>query len=219
MTMYAVRLRVALMVLLVALGGVALYIIATAGTATAHHGVHTREIHVFGDYAFNVEDERKLVGFADNVFVGRVVEQLGTNGQTHSGDTDLPHTQYSVEVLENVKGNLEGSVTVSQIGGYDPQENAVVLVKNDRLLEPGQTVLFSTRFDESNGWHVITVNGYGDERIESPQERSDLVQEFEKAKQEQIDPTGGQADPTQEQLDPTGGGADHTEGQVDDATS
>lgn len=79
------------------------------------------EAHVA--YAFDVKDEKLLVGASDNVFVGRVVEKVGVSGLDSVGvsdqlDVPIPRTQFSVAVLENVKGSLEDTVTVSQDGGY-----------------------------------------------------------------------------------------------------
>jgi len=58
------------------------------------------------DYAFEPTDERQLVGFATNVFVGRVVGKVGAEGAHVFGPQDavIPRTQFSVAVLENIKG-------------------------------------------------------------------------------------------------------------------
>ena len=64
-------------------------------------------------YAFDAVDPRELVGFATNVFVGQVVEETGSEGAplSGSGKSSLPRTQFSVEVLKNVKGNVGGPVS------------------------------------------------------------------------------------------------------------
>lgn len=151
--------------------------------------------------AFDTSDERKLVGFADNVFVGRVEERVGDEPLESQVVPDpdgpegpapsTPQTQFSVEVLDNVKGQLNGTVTVSQTGGRVPGENAVALNNDDPLLQPGQTVLFATRFDSGRGWHQITSANYGDVRLETPEERNRVVNQFEEAREKQIDPTPG----------------------------
>ncbi len=61
--------------------------------------------------------------------------------------------------------------------------------KDDPLLKPGQEVLFVTRYDERHRWHNIVASGLGDVRIESRQQREDLVREFEEAVKNQRDPT------------------------------
>ena len=148
--------------------------------------------------AFDVSDERKLVGFADNVFVGRVKDEVGIEPITGAIQPDadgpegptpsIPQTQFSVEVLDNVKGQLDGVVIVSQTGGRVPGENAVSLLERDPLLRSGETVLFATRFVSGEGWHQITTANYADIRLGGPEERARLVKRFENAKSDQIDP-------------------------------
>ncbi len=150
--------------------------------------------------AFDVSDKRKLVGFADNVFVGRVLEQVGTSSiPTSDPGPGVPRTQYSVKVLENIEGNLSGTVTVSQEGGYityvpdsGPKEGQrvreLVTFGEDPMLEPGQTYLFVTRYDERRDYYQITTPKFGDISINSEQERRALVEAFEEAAANQIKP-------------------------------
>lgn len=138
------------------------------------------------DHAFDVTDDRMLVGFADNVFVGRVTKNVGPEG---SADPGVPYTLFSVEVLENVEGNLDGEITVAQAGGYDPAAGCVMLMEGDEILKPGQEVLFVTRYDGRNRRHQITTSGYGDRRIGGRSQREALVRRFERAEKHQVDPT------------------------------
>ncbi len=140
------------------------------------------------DHAFDVTDDRLLVGFADNVFVGRVTKKAGSESSVGSG---IPYTMFSVEVLENVKGNLDGASTVAQAGGYDSAAGCVKLMEGDELLKPGQEVLFVTRYDGRNRRHQITTSGYGDLRVGSRPQREALVQRFERAEKHQVDPARG----------------------------
>jgi hypothetical protein len=128
-------------------------------------------INVEADYAFEPSDKRQLVGFATNVFVGRVVEKVGAEGAPLSGPGDevVPRPQFSVEVLKNIKGDLSGQVTVS-----------------DPLLKPGQEYLFVTSYVREEGWYAIVAQPFGDVRIEDSQQRADLVEKFEQAHEEQI---------------------------------
>ena len=139
------------------------------------------------EHAFSASDDTDLVGFADNVFVGRVEKRVGsTKAESHGGP--MGRTQFSVEVLKNVKGRLGGIVTVSQEGAYDPARGCVMLMEDDPLLKPGQEVMFFTRRDEGRGWHRIVSAGYGDVRIEDEQHREELVRRFERAEKNQTDP-------------------------------
>lgn len=145
-------------------------------------------INMEADYAFEPSDKRQLVGFATNVFVGRVVEKVGAEGAPLSGPGDevVPRTQFSVEVLKNIKGNLSDQVTVSQTGGYDKAESGEVRVEGDPLLKPGQEHLFVTSYVREEGWYAIVAQPFGDVRIEDRQQRTDLVEKFEQAHEEQI---------------------------------
>jgi hypothetical protein len=160
------------------------------------------------EYFFEVRDERQLVGEADNVFVGRVVKKVGDSGSPReqlpdSGAvTGTPRTQFAVEVEENVKGSLDGVVTVSQEGGYvsftadeGPQKGqrvrALALLEHDPLLKPGQRYLFVTNYNQQEGYYQITTPGYGDVPVgegADEKRRGPLVEKFEKAAKEQIDP-------------------------------
>jgi hypothetical protein len=145
------------------------------------------------DYAFEPSNKRQLVGFATNVFVGRVVEKVGAEGAPLSGPGDevVPRTQFSVEVLKNIKGDLNGQVTVSQTGGYDKAESGEVRVEGDPLLKPGQERLFVTSYVREEGWYAIVAQPFGDVRIEDRQQRTDLVEKFEQAREEQKPPNPG----------------------------
>ncbi len=80
-------------------------------------------------------------------------------------------------------------VTVSQEGGYDPAAGCVMLVQNNPLLKPEQEVLFVTRHDERHRRHQITSSGYGDVRVRNRTHRDALVRRFERAEEDQVDPT------------------------------
>jgi hypothetical protein len=138
------------------------------------------------EHAFSGSDDTDLVGFADNVFVGRVKERVGSTGVTPA--RPYGSTRFAVEVLENVKGRLGGTVSVGQEGSFDAERGCLMLAEDDPLLEPGQEVVFFTRHDEERGWHQIVTPGYGDVRIEDRGHREELVRRFERARKNQTDP-------------------------------
>ncbi len=141
-------------------------------------------------YAFGAMDPRELVGFATNVFVGQVVEEAGSEGAPLSGPGErvVPRTQFSVEVLKNVKGDAEGTVTVSQTGGYDVEEGREVRVEGDSLLEPGKKYMFVTSYDLEEEWYVVVAQPFGDVLVEGEARRRDVEERFEQAEEEQIPP-------------------------------
>lgn len=174
-------------------------------TAGAEKAIDAGTVNGEAIYPFDVTDARQIVGDADNVFTGRVIEQVGTQELIKSGaGVPAPRTLFSVEVQDNVKGNLDGTVVVSQDGGRveyaadrDYPEAGVeqgdlvtqlVLIEGDPLLKPGQPYLFSTRQSQEPGHHHITAAGYANERINDAPERERLTEVYEKAKARQIDP-------------------------------
>jgi hypothetical protein len=93
-----------------------------------------------------------LLGASHNIFVGKVLAQTGT--------TESPagiRTQYSVEIVSNIKGNLEGTVTVEQEGGL---KNGVLQTIEDAfpLLEVGSTYILATRYNESANAYTVIAN-------------------------------------------------------------
>ncbi len=106
----------------------------------------------------------------------------------------MPRTQFSVVVLENIKGDFGGKVTVSQTGGYDKSVGRGVRIEGDPLLKPGQELLFVTNYNREEGWYTIAAQPFGTVPIEDERQRTDLVERFEQAREEQIpfDPTGAQ---------------------------
>jgi hypothetical protein len=182
--------RLLLALAVVGAGFVIYSLLAQKSPGTGSVGVVSVEV----DYAFEPADERQLVGFATNVFVGRVVGEVGAEGAPVSGPGDrvIPRTQFSVAVLENVKGDLSGKVKVSQTGGYDESVGRVVRIQGDPLLKPGQEYLFATSYDQEEGWYTIAAQPFGTVPIEDERQQTNLVERFEQARERQIpfDPTG-----------------------------
>jgi hypothetical protein len=127
---------------------------------------------------FDVSNPNLLVGWADSVFIGKVVEQSGTKALD-----GLPETQFKVEVVETIKGDLTGTVTVNQQGGYDGNE--LILVENDSMLTKGKSYLFVTKYLKEENWHTL-VPVYGDIKITSDTHRQELLEKYQKAYKEQV---------------------------------
>ncbi len=95
-----------------------------------------------------LDDDRVLVGVSHVVFVGKITKKIG---QT-AGETG-PLTQYEVQVIQNIKGTLVGSVILNQEGGY---ENGILsLVEGQSLLRVGTTYILSARTDGNGNYLVI----------------------------------------------------------------
>ena len=99
-------------------------------------------------------DDRKLAGFADDIFFGRVDRRLG------QVDGPVPRTQFRVTVLETLKGSLSGPIVVSQEGGTDRLCIKFRMADDPHLIESGKTYLLFTKRWDSRGWHSV-LSGYG----------------------------------------------------------
>ncbi len=177
---------------------------------------HTQDESQIGmsqaSYPFDITDERALVGSADNVFVGRVLKAQDRVSSSNTPIAPVPQSQFAVEVLDTVKGNLSGTVTVNQGGGYveysadrDYPEDGVskgdrirelILVDGDPLLEPGKEYMFLTAYDRKNDWQELVASRVGDIELEDQAQREAVVETYEAAKQDQFDPV--EAAPTSE---------------------
>lgn len=147
--------------------------------------VRSQVVHVSTLNTFDVSDKRRLVGFASNVFVGRVGEQVGTEGvPTSKPGYTAPQTQFSVEVLDNIKGLVAGKVTVNQHGGY--RDGVLVVMEGDHLLVPGQTYLFVTRLNAEHGWYTIVAPAVADVQITDAAHLATVVAEFRDAHRREI---------------------------------
>lgn len=119
--------------------------------------------------ATDLSDDRKLAGFTQNIFIGRV---LGKLGQTE--ERGWPETQFKVRVLDTLKGQVQGDVTVNQQGGTRSADSSIYRREGDpNLLEPGKTYLFATRYYDVEDWHTV-MPGYGNLEIKDSKDLSDI---------------------------------------------
>lgn len=145
----------------------------------------TKIVYRDANYIGNFEDQRQVAGAAQNIFIGQVIKQSGTESRN-----DFPETQYEVKVLKNIKGKQKGLITVNQQGGYrknTEEQDELVLFEGDKLLQEGKLYLFATRYSEEKDWNTV-IPQYGDVLIEGEEKQNKLVQEFTKAYKEQIIP-------------------------------
>ncbi|MCK9351809.1 MAG: hypothetical protein WCT49_02005 [Candidatus Paceibacterota bacterium] len=109
-------------------------------------------------YAADYAKDDILLGSSHNVFIGRVIKQEGTKSRFAT-----PETQFKVEVVSNIKGDLHGTVTVDQFGGY--KNGVLYTVADDNptpnrsadsyLLKEGSTYLLATRYNETEDWYTL----------------------------------------------------------------
>lgn len=117
----------------------------------------TRQIHA--QYVADFSNDKILVGASHNVFVGKVIKKIGEKNRGIG-----PETQFAVEIIYNIKGNLQGIAKINQEGGY---ENGILYLMydgdsllpeangGDALLEEGATYLFTSRYSKVENWYTI----------------------------------------------------------------
>jgi hypothetical protein len=114
-------------------------------------------------YVADFSDDRNVIGFAGNVFAGKITKVL-----KHTESDKLPVTLYEVEVVDNIKGTLDGSVTIMDIVGYsldnEGEEKLTSINGIDTLMQPGEVYLFATNHDEAmtkqEGFDVFSLGGH-----------------------------------------------------------
>lgn len=153
-----------------------------------------------GGWVTDFNEPRKLVGYADAVFVGRVIEQVNED-ESH---TPFPQTQFRVEVVDSIKSvkkldsksiesdktkpaKLPDVVMVDQYGAHirdNTGKRTLLLMDEQPLLIPGQTYLLVTSFDAEQNWYHVLPEGAVS--IDSADKRKAILEKFKKAKNEEI---------------------------------
>ncbi len=133
-------------------------------------------------YSLDPSDETELAAYATDIFVGRVLGKSGAIGAPTSAPGQvMPQTQYAVEVVETIKGDAAGVVTVNQVGGVDAQSGQPLVLAGDAPLRPGTSEVFLTVGVSEWGWHQIVAAGYGHRAADDPAQREALVARFRQA--------------------------------------
>lgn len=114
-------------------------------------------IHV--DYIRGLNNDRMRVGMSDFVFVGKVINKQGY--KKHS--VIAPFTIYSVEIIDNIKGDLDGKITMAQMGGY--YFGVSYQIEDSAEIQPGKTYLLATRYDDKENLYVVDTHQSGSKLI------------------------------------------------------
>lgn len=113
--------------------------------------VPTYTIH--GNFNINVNNPKAVVGDADYVFLGKVVERKKTiyknevpletkdGGVKYSGEA---YTLYDVSVIDNIKNKLkmDENISIKKLGGIRKDGSAYDIFESDSLPEEGKTYIF-----------------------------------------------------------------------------
>lgn len=157
--------------------------------AEASQSPQTEEIEVL--YTFDTTDARKLVGYSDNVFVGRVerrrgTEMVGTSDPDHPGQA---HSRFDVRVVDPIRstgpeplteddvalvdevggmasGNSDGSSSNSKASRYVVTGVVEDETYQDTPLRIGAEYLFCTRY--WNEAHAVSAQPHGKVLLSEP---------------------------------------------------
>lgn len=160
-----------------------------SGVASAEDA-HNGKPEMQASYAFEASDKRKLVGASENVFVGRVLKKVGSKGipalrPIPGEDNSSPATQFEVEVMNSIKGELEGRVIVNQHGGND-RDGQLILLERDPLFELGKVYIISSNYEQKRDWQQVVAQPFGKVKTKDVKDKAKKVKEFKVAKQNQI---------------------------------
>ena len=161
-------------------------------------------VRIQDEYEWDIFDERLLIGYSDNVFAGRVEEEVGSEAAWTSipNDDENPHTQYAVEVLDAVEAggpkpvSAGGRAVVDQLGGRGEKTGrphvAAPLTCGQQVvgapLTVGREYLFAAVYDADERRYAITAPPAGAVELGGPEERRALVVAYERAAREQVNP-------------------------------
>ena len=121
---------------------------------------------VMGCYTIDVYSYEELAGNADYVMIGKVVDELGVDykwpvmKENEDGtQTELtkPYTKYSVEVIENLKGELsqEEPIIISKDGGITKDGKFCDLYESDTLPVEGNEYVFYV-YAQEDGRNLVS---------------------------------------------------------------
>lgn len=133
---------------------------------------------ISASYAFDVTDPEQLAGYADEIFIGRVMGP----GRSVERDGEA-YTDYPILVQERLKGRAVGTVTVRQTGGT-VEGDTFVLEDQPLLREGGEYLLVVTR--ESDRPQLTLVAGpESAQPVRGPTHRAEVVGAWKRAVQNQ----------------------------------
>ncbi len=160
----------------------------TAGVSRAH-----------GSWAFDLADDRLLVGFADNVFFGQILASAPAAPFIPEGgslDESFPRTAYTVLPAGDIKGDLVAPVTVIQFGGIDT-DGTLMLLEDDTLMSVGSTYLLiasasaaSVESEKAGGQGIyfLVAPGFDHPVANSAAARQQLQSRYSDAYANEVDP-------------------------------
>ena len=141
--------------------------------------------------ATDFSNDRKLVGFWETVFFGKV-----TSDGVHSDAYPYPTVTYQVEALESLKGTVSGIVQVNQPAHATKEGDPIYFEHAGAPLVNGTTYVFVGTKDQVNGWYVVhstyqqvavsTPAGASEEEVLNSDHANELRERFNNAIENEI---------------------------------
>ena len=139
-------------------------VLSLAGCGNKEKEIEISE--VMACYTIDVYSYEELAGNADYVMIGKVVDELGVDykwpvmKENEDGtQTELtkPYTKYSVEVIENLKGELsqEEPIIISKDGGITKDGKFCDLYESDTLPVEGNEYVFYV-YAQEDGRNLVS---------------------------------------------------------------
>lgn len=148
-----VKSRIKIISVLAALAAVmvAIVLFHSINKVTHQEGIPTSYLRA--TYAIDYNNLEAVVGDADYVFVGTVSDQENTifknpveivDKEGKFKEETSPYTNYTVDVVENIKGNLtmEETVPIQKTGGLSKDKSEYIVYEGDELPVVGETYIF-----------------------------------------------------------------------------
>lgn len=114
---------------------------------------HVPIVEMKGTYAIDYNNIKEVVGDADYVFVGNVISEEGTeykfpimveNEDGTEREVTSPYTNYLVQIVENIKGNLtvEHAIPIQKAGGITKDKSEYLVYEGDEIPVIGNSYIF-----------------------------------------------------------------------------
>ena len=142
--------------------------------------------------ATDFTNDRKLFGFFDTVFFGKVTSE-GTYSEVYPYRT----ITYSVEALESLRGDVSGTVKVNQPADVTEDGNPIHIQHAGPQLVNGNSYLFVGSRDDTHNWYIVhstyqqlgvsAANGATNEEILQSEDANQLRERFQDASNNKID--------------------------------
>ena len=134
-----------------------------------------------GSYSIDISDLRQVVGDSDYVVVAEVCDYESTSYSV----TGTPLTQYSIQVIENIKGKLDTSIQLSLIkeGGINQDNDRFLVYSGDILPRVGGYYIFCIYGQSSGGIRVCgagyTLSIYNEENYQEEENYKNIIDAYE----------------------------------------